>query len=277
LIPCAHTMGTPEYDVFRAAEVFASIGFSAIEIICTAEYKCAVERSWTPDLRKQLRHHLVKLNMTAASLTPYLKMINSLDSAARFKCMEEAKEVVHLAHDLQCKGIRMLAGVEVSPKDEPLAASLLVEALGELGEFANPYGVELWVENHMDSLATSAASTVRIVEQINLPNVGIVYDPANLIETGGEPSLDALHKQAPYIRHVHVKDAVWSVSRREAKLLGVGMLDWTEIINRLSEIGFDGYLCHEYERRWAPELPPAEIGMAKGYQYIKQVMERGSL
>lgn len=273
--PCAHTMGTPDVDVFRAAEIFADIGFPAIEIICTNEYKCSVHIGWSSQSRRQLRDHLAGLTMKSVCLTPYLKTINSFDAELRKACMEEGREVVRLAHDLECGGVRILAGMDVDADREMQAVSILVESLGELAAFADSYGVELWVENHMNSLAYSAAATLRIVEQVNAPNVGIVYDQANLIEMEAEPWEDALSLQAPYIRHVHIKDAVWEPRGRQAKLLGQGQVPWPEICEALNESGYKGYFCHEYERRWSPkELPIAEIGMAQGYTYIKSLIAK---
>jgi sugar phosphate isomerase/epimerase len=268
-------MGTPDADVFRAAEIFADIGFPGIEILCTNEYKCSVDIGWSSQARRQLRDHLAGLTMKTVCLTPYLKPINAFDAEVRKACMEEGREVIRLAHDLECSGIRILAGMDVDTDQELQAVSILVQSLGELAAFAEPYGVELWVENHMNSLAYSAAATVRIVEQVNLPNVGIVYDQANLIEMEAEPWEEALRLQAPYIRHVHMKDAVWEPSGRQAKLLGQGQVPWLEISEAINKSGYKGHLCHEYERRWYPnELPIAEIGMAQGYSYMESLIAK---
>jgi hypothetical protein len=40
---CAHTMSPPTFDPFQAAQVYASIGFDGMELICVANYKCAIE------------------------------------------------------------------------------------------------------------------------------------------------------------------------------------------------------------------------------------------
>jgi L-ribulose-5-phosphate 3-epimerase len=271
---CAHTMGTPEVDVFRAAELFSTIGFQAIELICTDDYRCAVNLDWTSDLQQQLRRHLAHLNLRTACITPYLKNMNSLNEELRVECMKEAKQVITMAHNMESAGIRMLAGVDVPLGDRAEATRLLVEALMELSEYSRPYGVELWVENHMGSLADSAAATADIVKQVRSDNVGIVYDQANLIQLGAEGYEEALRIQAPYIRHVHVKDKAWYADSRAAKLLGEGHVNWEQIVMRLQESGYEGYYCHEYERRWYPdELPPAETGMAHGYKYLSKLLK----
>ncbi|MBO9596715.1 MAG: sugar phosphate isomerase/epimerase [Cohnella sp.] len=271
--PCAHTMGTPDIDVFGAAGQFAAIGFRSMEIICASDYRCAIRSDWPADQTGQLKRHLASLNMSVACLTPYLRDICSLDREKYDRCMNEAKRVIQLAHTLETVGIRMLAGSEEHPTDEEGAICHLAEALGELCKFAEPYGVELWVENHMGTLACSAAATKRIVAQTGASNIGIVYDQANLTQLHAETYEEAIRIQAPYIRHVHVKDASWQPQGRIAKLLGEGQMPWEPIVGLLKEIGYDGCLCHEYERRWYPgDLPGADEGMAKGFRYLSDLI-----
>lgn len=270
---CAHTMGTPEHDVYRASELFSELGFDAIEIICHSDYRCSIHPGWSADELTGLHRHLSGLKLKTACITPYLYTINSFDEEERQACIREAKTIVQLAHRLEARGVRILAGTEPKPEDRPRATELLIRSLREIGGFAAPYGVELWVENHMGSLADSAKATGEIVRESGAGNVGIVYDQANLIQLRAEGYEEAIRLQAPYIRHVHVKDKIWAEGARRATLLGEGQTDWPGIVRELKAIGYGGTYCYEYERRWAPEyLPPAEQGMAHGYAYLKKLL-----
>ena len=54
----------------------------------------------------------------------------------------------------------------------------------------------------------TAATLVEALDELARPNVGVNFDPANMIRYGkGEP-VEALRRLAPRVRQIHVKDAV---------------------------------------------------------------------
>src|SRR2546428_543330 len=65
-------------------------------------------------------------------------------------------------------------------------------------------GVEVWLETHGDF--ASSAETMRIVEQAECPNVGVVWDPANCFTDGKEDPCEAAHAFGTALRHVHLRD-----------------------------------------------------------------------
>ena len=84
----------------------------------------------------------------------------------------------------------------------------------------------------------------------NLPGVYVNLDPANMILYGKGDPVRAVKTLAPWIRHIHIKDAV------SAKVPGTWGEEtvWTQgevnadaFIAALREIGFDGYLSVERE------------------------------
>ena len=51
-----HTMGTPEYSLFEAMELFAEIGLAGIEIIIQTDgYKCAIPLDADMEYVKEVR------------------------------------------------------------------------------------------------------------------------------------------------------------------------------------------------------------------------------
>jgi sugar phosphate isomerase/epimerase len=267
-------MGTPESDVFQAAELLSRIGYDGIEIICASDYNCAIHVGWSEEELNRLRLHLERIQLKVACVTPYLYQINAADPDARHACLQQAEHIIRMASLLQARGIRILAGTGVKG-DRTEAEAILVDSLQRLSSFAEPYGVELWLENHNGSLADSAAATADLVKRVERPNVGIVYDQTNLTELHAEETELALQLQLPYIRHVHAKAKAWSDRGSKATLFGEGQVNvqWEPIIRRLQDAGYDGYVCYEYERRWAPDLLPlADTGMAHGFQYLSRLI-----
>ena len=88
------------------------------------------------------------------------------------------------------------------------------------------------------------------LEKLNHPAVGVNFDPANMIlYDKGEP-VEAVKILAPWIKHVHIKDAIrtnrpgtWG---REVPW-GRGQVNTGEFLDALEEIGFDGNLAVERE------------------------------
>ena len=147
------------------------------------------------------------------------------------------------------------------PPSTGTALGWLADSLRQVGEYASTAGVQLNVENHMDTMATSAEMTMAIVRAVDLPNVGVLYDQANLAFMNSEVYEMATALQGPRIHHVHVKDFYWAGTERIAAVLGKGIVPWAKIVNSLTDLGYEGYYSLEYERRWYPDqLPPPAAG-----------------
>ena len=58
-----------------------------------------------------------------------------------------------------------------------------------------------------------------------------------------------------------------------SRVVGDGVLDWTDILRRLREVGYDGYLSLEYEYRWHPDdLPDPAEGFARSARALRDIL-----
>ena len=154
----------------------------------------------------------------------------------------------------------------------------LASSLRTVAEAVRGAGVTLVVENHMDTMATTAARTMAIWRAVGHPGVGILYDPANLAFMGAEPFDDSLTLQIEAIRHVHVKDFSWLDGTRRAALPGAGLVPWPRLVAALLDAGYAGPWSLEYEARWFPdELPPPEVGVPAAAAYLTRCLDRTSV
>jgi sugar phosphate isomerase/epimerase len=93
---------------------------------------------------------------------------------------------------------------------------------------------------------------LRFIRDVDRPNLGINFDPANMILYGtGEP-IEALRKLAAFVISVHCKDGEWppkdvagALGRERA--LGKGSVGIERFVRTLREIGFAGTLNIERE------------------------------
>ena len=71
----------------------------------------------------------------------------------------------------------------------------------------------------------------------------------------------------PYIRHIHIKD--YSDTQNTLTLIGEGNVPIRQIVARLLQDGYDGYISLEWEKKWHPELPEIEPALDS---FIKTVI-----
>ncbi len=291
-----HTMGTPEYTLNEAIELFSKIGLDGIEIIIQTDgYRSALPMDASTELVADTLRRVKAAGLSVAGLTPYLNLFNSLDEAVRQKECDDLKRVIDLADALECKRIRVYGGKLVEGEDDADGSKLaqLVKSMRECGNYAAKTDVRLCLENHFGTMTTTATRTAEIIAAIDHPNVGVLYDQANIAFFPAEEYEQAIDLQKDKIYYVHCKDLVYKggsptppkfsmVSHVDpadrtvhSRIPGDGILDWPAILAKLKDIGYDGWVSLEYERRWIQtDLPEASIGMPVAVQYIRAILDK---
>lgn len=90
----------------------------------------------------------------------------------------------------------------------------------------------------------------RAIEDIGLDNIGINFDPANLLMYGKANPVDALDILGKYVRGVHGKDGLYptdGIHLGEERPLGEGRVNYPAFIKKLKEIGYTGDITIERE------------------------------
>ncbi|MDE6960632.1 MAG: sugar phosphate isomerase/epimerase, partial [Lachnospiraceae bacterium] len=274
-------MGTPEYTVQEALALFHRIGLDGAEIVVQDDYRCGIPTDCGEETLAALKETAQKLGIQIIALTPYNSRFNSLDEKVRLAEMEGIRKVIGYAKYLGARYIRIYAGNFAAGDQDPEGKMLekLVESMQVLGEEAKREGVVLVMENHFNTMTVSAAQSIEAARRIGHPNVGILYDQANLAFTLQEDYQTAIPLQMEKVAYVHVKDLQFkegnlpfvsdqvSHPKEEernvvTRIVGQGDLDWMGILQMMHDYGYGGWLSLEYERRWHPDdIPDASIGM----------------
>ena len=91
---------------------------------------------------------------------------------------------------------------------------------------------------------------LRLLKMTGAQNLGVNFDPANLIAYGKGNPIDAVDTLGPYIRNVHVKDALYPDDPmnfgHEVKV-GTGHVRFPEFVRKLAQAGFRGEFIIERE------------------------------
>ena len=285
-----HTMGTPEYTVTEALELFHRIGLDGAEIVVQDGYKSGIPEDCPRELLREIREASRRLGIRIICLTPYNSRFNDSDEAVRNREIEGIRRVIGYAGYLGAGYIRIYGGNFAADDRDDTGEKLenLIRSMRFLGDEAREAGVKLVIENHFNTMTVSAADSIKVSRKIGHPNVGILYDQANLTFTCKEDYREAIPMQGEKIYYMHVKDLAFKGKNREfvfsdvshpkeeernvvTRIVGEGCLDWPGILKMVKDYGYNGWLSLEYERRWHPDdIPDASVGMKKSADYLRE-------
>ncbi len=149
---------------------------------------------------------------------------------------------------------------------DPLYPGLVAD-LRQIAEYCHERGLLFCFETGQET----PVALLRLIEDIGSANLGINYDPANLILYGKGNPIDALDSLGPYIKGVHLKDGCYPTNGRELgaeQVLGQGQVNIAEFLARLLETGYRGPLTIERETTGPQQIEDIE----KAKQYLDHVM-----
>ena len=108
---------------------------------------------------------------------------------------------------------------------------------------ASALGLTLLHENEKEIYGDTAERCHDIVSTIDSPTVRVAFDPANFVQCGVRPMTEAWPLLAPYVAHVHIKDAL--LADGAVRPAGEGDGDIAALLAALDACGYRGYLVLE--------------------------------
>ena len=155
------------------------------------------------------------------------------------------------------------------PETRDEAYDRLIGDLKQLAKFAAGNGQTFLFETGTESVA----DLKRILDDIGEPNLGINFDPANLLIYGTDTPANLVEQLGGRIRVVHCKDANPALPgepRGKETVLGQGATRFAELLRKLLSGGFAGPLVIERELPLGPEQ---EKDIAEAAVFIRSIMK----
>ena len=118
----------------------------------------------------------------------------------------------------------------------------VLRRLRELTRLARNANLVLLHENEKDIYGDTIARCIDLLQNINDPHFQAIFDPANFIQCEQTPYPDAYQELRPWLRYMHVKDALADGTVVAA---GEGVARWLEILQQLQTDGYDGFFSLE--------------------------------
>ncbi|HKD07054.1 MAG TPA: sugar phosphate isomerase/epimerase family protein [Bryobacteraceae bacterium] len=114
------------------------------------------------------------------------------------------------------------------------------------------YAAKLNLTFALETGQERAEVLLRFIRDVDRPNLGINFDPANMILYGTGDPIEALRALAPHVFSVHCKDGDWPPPGNpnalgEERPLGAGAVGVERFLRELARVGYRGPLAIERE------------------------------
>lgn len=236
-----------------------SLGFEAVMLMAKRPHLSVLDCDATA--RRQLRQKVDGLGLKVACLAGYTDFCLGSEHPeipTREMQILYVRELSRLAHDLDCRLVRVFTGYGAAGVGYDQGWNWCVESLRECSRRAAEFGVTIGVQNHHDT-AAHFESLFDLLEEINEPNCKAMFDAWSPALHGSD-IVAAAQKMAPYTVHTTVADYVRRPRysyvpnlvnyQREtdavrAVPMGEGFIDYRGFFRALQEAGFQGHVAYE--------------------------------
>ena len=154
-----------------------------------------------------------------------------------------------------------------NPKDPSYEETVL--AIREIALHCAGNGQEFLMETGQETPTTM----FRVIKDVDLPNLGVGLDTANLILYGKSNPSDALDTIGPYVRSMHAKDGKWPTNPMqlgEEVLIGQGAVNFTQVFTKLHKLGYSGAVTIERETSGPQQIEDVRAEKV----YLEQILSK---
>lgn len=144
---------------------------------------------------------------------------------------------------------------EIDAPDDPENWSLAVRRVAELGRHAADLGLDLTLEMYEDTYLGTAESSVRLVTEVGLDNVGLNPDVGNLVRLHRpiDDWQETLRATLPFANYWHVKNYARDENPATGSYTAVpvplelGLINYRHAVRDALALGFRGtFVCEHY-------------------------------
>ena len=265
------TLGCPDWSFDEILNFASTHGYSGIEF---RGLKREMNLPKCPEFLKEnipttlKRFKEKKLNVVNLGASTQL---HHSDPVERARHLEEGKNFINLAHELNCPYIRVFPNNLPKDRDKQETFKLISDGLVELGNYAQDKGVMVLMETHGEVVYT--ADIAKVMSMANHPKVGLVWDIVNMWTiTKEDPQLmyDSLKN---YIHHTHIKDAKMVDDKPQYVFLGKGDTPILKAVDILKKNNYKGYYSFEWEKMWHPELGAPDVAFADYSTQMRKLLK----
>lgn len=240
--------GAPEATIKRVHDMGFSNCFLSLD---------GYINKFTPDAAKQIGDLLAKYDLVATTVevvgpAPLVwdfehgpSTIGLVPPKYRAARIDALKQVSDFARRLGIGQVQTHCGfIPEDPADALYPGA--VEAIRNVAQHCQGNGQAFLMETGQETPTAMS----RAIRDVNMPNLGVGLDTANLILYGKANPVDAADILGTHVRSVHAKDGKWptdSSKLGEEVLIGKGLVDFKAVFTKLHKLGYTGAITIERE------------------------------
>jgi L-ribulose-5-phosphate 3-epimerase len=212
---------------------------------------------FTPNLAKELGELLNKFGLVATTVEvvgpqplvwDFLRgpsTIGLIPPATRGARIDALRQVSDFAKLLGISQVQTHCGFIPENPADPLYAEA-VQAIRTVAQHCSENGQYFLMETGQETPTTMA----RMIRDVNMTNLAVGLDTANLILYGKANPVDAVNILGSHIRSIHAKDGRWPTDPDklgQEVLIGTGLVDFRQVFDKLHRLGYAGAVTIERE------------------------------
>ncbi|MBO5689873.1 MAG: sugar phosphate isomerase/epimerase [Lentisphaeria bacterium] len=157
---------------------------------------------------------------------------------------------------------------------DPLYPGVL-DAIGKVASRCAELGLGFWFETGQETPVT----LLRVLEDLNMDNLGINFDTGNIILYGKGNPVDAVAVFGKYVRNLHVKDGLPPTTGRDLGQevpVGKGLSNYPKLLPALYAAGYRGDLIIEREISGEQQIKDIRKTIVYLGKYVAKTLEKAA-
>ena len=262
-----NTLGAPGWTLEETAKHARAYAYAGVDLRLIDGEVVSVDSVRAN--RQRIKQLFPANELPVATLATSVRLATR-EPRIRQATLEEGCAWIDLAAELQVPVIRFFAAR--NPPEMDLEASIQVvgEMLALLSERALQANVKIGVETH-DEFA-SARTVARALALAPSDVTGAVWDMWHTARAGESPR-ECIEQLRDRVINVHLKDARRTAEGWQLVLLGEGDIPVRHGLLDLQELGYDGYVSVEWEKKWHPEIAEPEVAFPQYMRVLQAYLQ----
>lgn len=253
------TVSMPEYSPKEAVRILKELGYDGVEwrvaplpdkkkenIAYEDRYwqdnQCTLDLETIEETAEIIKQICAEQQIAILGLTTYLRPNEH----------KQIEKVLRAAGIMGCRQVRVFT----PDYDETRNYEELFQEARENVKFLEPlahkYKVKIVFEIHMDNILASASAAHRLLCGCSPEDIGVIYDPGNLVYEGYENYKKAFEMLGDFIAHIHIKNGM------------------------LKPEGTDENGVQQWKRNWTP-LKEGSADLKKLFRVMKEMNYQGNI
>lgn len=262
-IACA-SGGYAGQDLDRVLLGLAKAGFSYVELSVTPSPKSRIlPEQMSSDDVKRLQAQLAGYGLTPVSISGHSDL-------ARPEGVEYFKTRIDFAAALGVNIVNTGTGHTTNSEEEDRFFTLMKD---DVIPHAQARGVKIALETH-GGLTGTAQDCLRTLERLGSDQIGINYDPANVVYYRGVRPEQDIEQIAAHVIHVHLKDKRGGQGILEFPVLGQGEINFPHLLEVLADVGYQGPYSAELELEGPLTAEEEDEARVRTRQYMELLVEK---